>query len=257
MPNAEIITIGTELLLGEIVDTNTQVIARSLRSVGINLYRTSTVGDNPIRIARVVRESLSRADIVITSGGLGPTVDDPTREAVSSALNMGLEYRTELWDVIQDRLKKYNREVTENNKRQAYIPEGAFALDNEWGTAPAFVVDDAMGVLICLPGVPPELERILEKEVMPWLRSRFSLEEIILTRSIKTEGIGESKVDDIIGDLERSQNPTVGLAAHKGSVELRITSRAESKEEAEREIQEMGNRLRERLSKWIIEDKDA
>jgi competence/damage-inducible protein CinA-like protein len=257
MPNAEIITIGTELLLGEIVDTNTQVIARSLRSVGINLYRTSTVGDNLNRIARVVRESLSRADIVITSGGLGPTVDDPTREAVSSALDMGLEFRTELWDVIQNRLEKYNREVTENNKRQAYIPEGAFALDNEWGTAPAFIVDDEKGVLICLPGVPPELERILEKKVLPWLRSRFSLQEIILTRSIMTEGIGESKVDIIIGDLERSQNPTVGLAAHKGSVELRITSRAETKEEAEREIQKMGNRLRERLSKWIIEDKSS
>lgn len=257
MPNAEIITIGTELLLGEIVDTNTQRIARSLRSVGINLYRTSTVGDNPNRIARVVRESLSRADIVITSGGLGPTVDDPTRAAVSSALEVGLEFRNELWDDIRDRLMQYNREVTENNKRQAYIPEGAFVLDNEWGTAPAFILDDEKGVLICLPGVPPELERILEKKVLPWLRSRFTLQEIILTRSIMTQGIGESKVDDIIGDLERSQNPTVGLAAHKGSVELRITSRAETKEEAEREIQKMGYRLRQRLSKWIIEDKGA
>jgi len=254
MPNAEIITIGTELLLGEIVDTNTQMIARSLRSVGINLYRTSTVGDNPNRIALVVRESLSRADIVITTGGLGPTVDDPTRGAAASALERKLTFHEELWEVIQNRLMEYHREVTENNKRQAYIPEGALALENQWGTAPGFIVDDEKGVLICLPGVPPELERMLEKEVLPWLSSRFSLREIILTRSIMTEGIGESKVDDIIGDLEHSQNPTVGLAAHKGSVEVRITSKAETREDAEREIWEMEDRLRERLSKWIIED---
>lgn len=251
MPSAEIITIGTELLLGEIVDTNTQVIARALRQVGVDMYRTTTVGDNVNRIAQVIQESLSRADMVITAGGLGPTVDDPTREAVALALEVEIEFREDLWSHIQERLGELGREVTENNKRQAYVPEGATVLENVRGTAPAFIVEHEMGVLIALPGVPPEMEWLLEREVVPWLRSRFSLDEIIVTRSFKVVGIGESKVDDIIEEYEYSQNPTVGLAAHKGSVEVRITSKAKSEEKALHDILHIEEELRGRLSNWI------
>ncbi len=256
MPSAEIITIGTELLLGEIVDTNTQVIARALRQVGVDMYRTTTVGDNVIRIAQVIQESLSRADVVITTGGLGPTVDDPTREAVASALEVRLDFREELWEDIQNRLMEYNREVTENNKRQAYVPKGAIVLENKRGTAPAFIVEHEMGVLIALPGVPPEMEWLLEREIIPWLRSQFSLDKIIVTRSFKVVGIGESKVDDIIEEYEYSQNPTVGLAAHKGSVEVRITAKAKSEEKALKDILHVEEELRERLSNWIPRETD-
>ncbi len=127
MPSAEIITIGTEILLGEIVDTNAQFVARALRDAGIDLYRKTTVGDNPRRIAQAVQQSLDRCEIIITTGGLGPTVDDPTREALALALGVELEYHPELWDQIVARFQRFNREPTENNRRQAYIPQGAIS----------------------------------------------------------------------------------------------------------------------------------
>ena len=121
MPSAEIITIGTEILLGEIVDTNTRYIARTLRGLGVDLYRTITIGDNVERIAEAIRNSMSRADIVITTGGLGPTVDDPTREAVACAFNIDTEFRQELWEQILEIVTRYGREPGENQKRQAYV----------------------------------------------------------------------------------------------------------------------------------------
>ena len=154
MTSAEIIAIGTELLLGEIQDTNTHYLARTLRDDGIDLYRTTIVGDNLERIAQAIREATNRANIVITTGGLGPTVDDPTRQAVALAIGTGTEFRPELWDQIQARFKRFNRLATENNRRQAYIPSGAFAVENPVGTAPAFIVEKPGHVIISLPGVP-------------------------------------------------------------------------------------------------------
>ena len=130
MPSAEIITIGTELLLGETADTNTRFIARTLRGLGVDLYRTQTVGDNAGRIAEAILQALERADIVITTGGLGPTVDDPTRQAVAEALGTELEFRPELWEQIVNRIGHYGRTPTENQKRQAYLPKGAIAIEN-------------------------------------------------------------------------------------------------------------------------------
>jgi molybdenum cofactor synthesis domain-containing protein len=141
MPSAEIITIGTELLLGEIVDTNSHYLARSLRDLGIDLYLTTTVGDNPGRIAQAIQHSLERAEIVITTGGLGPTVDDPTRQAVAQAAGVELEFRQELWEQVQARFRRFSRTPTENNRRQAYVPIGALAVENPVGTAPAFIVE--------------------------------------------------------------------------------------------------------------------
>lgn len=251
MPNAEIITIGTELLLGEIVDTNTQDIAQALRRVGVDLYRTVTVGDNQTRIAQAIGESLARADIVITSGGLGPTVDDPTRQAVAAAFDARLEFSEDLWQHIQAQLHSFKREVTANNRRQAYIPRGGVVFKNERGTAPAFIMEDDRGVLVALPGVPPEMRWLLDERIMPWLRDHFSLQEVIFTSSFHVTGIGESKVDDIIDEFERFANPTVGLAAHKGSVEVRITAKACSEESAKEKIRQVEEQLRERLSRWI------
>ncbi len=141
MPTLEIITIGTELLLGEIQDTNSTYIARTLRDHGIDIYRITTIGDNAGRISSAITEALTRAEIVITTGGLGPTVDDPTREAVAMATDRELEYREDLWEVIQERFKLYGRKPTENNRRQAYIPKGALPIENPVGTAPCYVVE--------------------------------------------------------------------------------------------------------------------
>src|SRR5512147_2472169 len=139
MTSAEIITIGTEILLGEIVDTNTRYIAKHLRGLGVDLYRTITIGDNKERIADAIRDSMQRADIVITTGGLGPTVDDPTREAVAKAVGVATEFREDLWEQVVATISRYGRKPSENQKRQAVVPQGAIPIRNPVGTAPSFI----------------------------------------------------------------------------------------------------------------------
>jgi nicotinamide-nucleotide amidase len=251
MPSAELITIGTEILLGEITDTNAPYLARCLRDAGIDLYRKTTVGDNAQRIAEVVRQGLERAEIILTTGGLGPTVDDPTREAIALALGVETEFRPELWDQIQERFRRFGRKPTENNRRQAYIPRGAVAVENPVGTAPAFIAEPAGRAVIALPGVPHEMEYLMQHAVLPYLRKRFNLQGIIKARLLHTAGVGESQIDDRIADLEGSGNPTVGLAAHSGQVDVRITAKAASAAEADGLISEMERIVRERLGDWI------
>ena len=251
MHTAEVITIGTELLLGEIVDTNARFLARRLRDAGVDLYRMTTVGDNVRRIAEAIREALSRADIVITTGGLGPTVDDPTREAVARATGRPLAFRPELWDALVARYARYGRTPSENNKRQAYVPQGARVLPNPVGTAPAFAVETDQGVVISLPGVPREMETIFDREVLPYLRERFGLRGVIRARVLHTAGVPESVIDERIADLEQMSNPTVGLAAHPAQVDVRITAKAEDEARAEAMIREVEAEIRRRLGAWI------
>jgi nicotinamide-nucleotide amidase len=263
MPSAEIITIGTEILLGEILDTNAQFIARKFRDVGIDLYRKTTVGDNTGRIAQAIRQSTERCDIILTTGGLGPTIDDPTREAIALAIGKKTEFQPQLWVQIQERFQRYGRQPTENNKRQAYIPGGAIPVENPVGTAPAFIVEleenrtsidgaQSQGkTIIALPGVPQEMEYLLEQTILPYLRSRYQLTGIIKARTIHTVGIGESQIDALIGELETFSNPTVGLAAHSGQVDVRITAKAESESKADELIGEVENVLRTLLNSWI------
>jgi nicotinamide-nucleotide amidase len=251
MPSAEIITIGTELLLGEIVDTNAPYLARCLRDAGIDLYRKTTVGDNVKRIAQAIQQSLERCDIIITTGGLGPTVDDPTREAVAMAIGVNTEFHPELWEQIKARFQRFGRIPTENNRRQAFIPEGAIAIENPVGTAPIFILILQSHVIITLPGVPLEMEFLMEHEAIPFLRKHYELHEIIKTRVLHTVGVGESQIDDLIGDLEKLTNPTVGLLAHSGQVDMRITAKADSLRSAEELIDPIEKLLRERLGDCI------
>lgn len=251
MPSAEILTIGTEILLGEIVDTNSAYLARHLRDLNVDVFRTSTVGDNAQRIAATLREILQRTDIVITTGGLGPTVDDPTREAVALAFGRRTEYIPELWEQIVERMARYGRTAGENQKRQAYIPQGAIALRNPVGTAPSFIVEDGGKCVISLPGVPREMEYLAENDVFPYLRKRYQLKGIIKARVLHTAGIGEAVLDEKVGDLEEQANPTLGLAAHTGRVDLRITAKSEEAEEADRLIAQMEKTLRQRLGNHI------
>lgn len=251
MPVAEIITIGTEILLGEIVDTNARYLARTLRDVGIDLYRKTTVGDNVRRIAQAIQQSLERCDIVITTGGLGPTVDDPTREAVALAVGVQTEFRSELWEQIQERFRRFGRQPTENNRRQAYVPQGALAIENPVGTAPAFIVEKDEKAIISLPGVPREMEYLVKHSVIPYLRQHFNIHSIIKARVLHTAGVGESQIDDLIGDLEELSNPTVGLAAHSGRVDVRITAKAETEADADELISPIEQMIRQRLGNWV------
>lgn len=251
MASAEVITIGTELLLGEIVDTNSQFLARCLRDAGIDLYRKTTVGDNVKRIAQAIQQSLERCDIIITTGGLGPTVDDPTREAVALAVGVNNVYQPELWEQIETRFKRFGRKPTENNRRQAYIPEGALPIENPVGTAPIFFLERGSRVIISLPGVPREMEYLMVHEVIPYLQKHFDIHGVIKARILHTVGVGESQIDDLIGDLEQLDNPTVGLAAHSGQVDVRITAKANSAAEAEQKINPIEMELRQRLGDVI------
>jgi competence/damage-inducible protein CinA-like protein len=250
--NAEIITIGTELLLGDILDTNTRTIARRLREAGIDLYRTTTVGDNPARIVEAMRAALGRADFVITAGGLGPTVDDPTREAAAEAVGVKTAFHEDLWQEILERFARFGRTPTENNRRQAYLPVGARAIHNPVGTAPGFAVEYGSSVLIALPGVPAELEWLIDHEVIPILQDRAGPAVRLRSRVLHTAGVGESWVDERIQDLEAMAEPTVGVLAHPGRIDIRIAAKLESPEQALAVIGPVETELRWRLGQAVF-----
>ena len=252
MPSAEIITIGTEILLGEIVDTNTRHIALTLRDLGVDLYRAITIGDNLDRIASAIRDSMERAEIIITTGGLGPTVDDPTREAVAKAVGAETEFREELWEQVTTTIKKYGRRPAENQKRQAIVPKGALGVLNPVGTAPAFIVESERNSIISLPGVPNEMEHILHESIVPYLQKRFNQHEVIKVRVLHSSGLGEGTIDEKIGDLETLANPTVGLAAHTGVVDIRIAAKAKSEADANAMIADVELQIGERLGNAVF-----
>ena len=248
---AEIVTIGTELLLGEIVDTNSAWIAQQLTTIGLNLYYTTTVGDNLQRISEVLRYSLQRSDVVITTGGLGPTVDDMTREAVAAATDRELVFDEELLQEIACFFARRNYPMTQNNRKQACRPAGARVIHNPVGTAPSFAVEHNGHVIISLPGVPFEMKYLMEHEVLPYLRERFGLRGIIKSRTLRTCGIGESMIGSRIDDLMRLSNPTVGTAAHPGQTDVRVTVKAESIAEADALIAPVEQELRARLGDYV------
>ena len=244
---AEIIMIGTELLLGQIVDTNASYLAKQLAGLGIDLFRKTTVGDNENRIADAIRSALNRCDIVITSGGIGPTIDDKTRQAVAKATDQKLVLNEDLLDDIRHFFERRGMELGENNKRQAYIPQQALPIKNPVGTAPGFIVEHNDSCVISLPGVPRELYYLTEKTILPYLQRKFGIQTVIKIRLLRTAGIGESTIDRMIDDLEESVNPTVGLAAHPGSVDIRVSAKAESKAAADRMLDQMEAQIRSRV----------
>jgi nicotinamide-nucleotide amidase len=249
---AEIVTIGTELLLGEIVDTNSAWIAQKLMTIGLNLYYTTTVGDNLARITQVLSTSLERSDVVITTGGLGPTVDDMTRDAVAAATGRELYLDEELVEEIASHFNRRGHRMTDNNRKQALMPTGARIIHNPMGTAPSFAVEHNGHIIICLPGVPHEMQYLMENEVIPYLCERFNLHSIIKSRVVRTCGIGESAIDARIGDLMALSNPTVGTRAHFGQTDIRITVKADSEAEAEALIAPVEADIRARLGEYVF-----
>jgi nicotinamide-nucleotide amidase len=250
--NAEIVLTGTELLLGEIVDTNSVMVSQMLRGIGLDVHYKTTVGDNERRIIEVLRIALGRVDFVIVSGGLGPTVDDVTRQAAAAATGRKLVYSQELEEQIAARFRKFGRQMAENNKRQAWIPEGAIPVENPVGTAPCFIVEAEEGTIICLPGVPRELKYQMENAIIPYLKEKMGETQLIKARILRTCAIGESDIDRTIDDLMRLSNPTIGLAAHLGQVDVRITAKAATEAEADALIAPVEAEVRKRLGDVIF-----
>lgn len=255
---AEIVTTGTELLLGQIDDTNATYLARQLHDLGIDLYFRSTVGDNEARIAQVLEQALARADVIITTGGLGPTVDDVTRDAVARVTGRPLVLFPDLLAQIEAFFARLGpTAMTDNNRRQAYLPEGCIPVENPVGTAPAFIVEDPRGTIITLPGVPREMRYLTEHAVVPYLLSRLGQREALVTRVLRTVALGESRIDQLIADLETSSNPTVGLSAHLGQTDVRIVAKAKTVEEAEALVDDFESKIRERLGAIIYATGDV
>ncbi len=244
---AEIVTIGTELLLGEIVDTNAAHIAQQLTAVGVDHYFTTTVGDNEGRVILALQNALARADVVIATGGLGPTVDDVTREAVSRVAGRELVFHPELLEQIAGLFQRRGLTMSENNRRQAYVPAGAIVVENPVGTAPAFIIELGDKSIICLPGVPHEMARLLQECVLPYLSRKMGKAAVILIRQVHTVAIGESLVDQAINDLMHSGNPSVGTRAHPGQTDVCITAKAATREDARQLLDGMEKQVRERL----------
>ncbi len=256
-PNAEIVAIGTEILLGEITDTNSVYLARQLRDIGVNVFFMTTVGDNLARIADAIAAALDRAEIVITTGGLGPTVDDMTRQAVADVAGRPLIFHESLYQGIEERFRGFGVAMTANNRQQAYLPKGATLIENLVGTAPAFLVESERGVVISLPGVPREMKYLVTESVIPHLLRTYEL-GVIMARTLRTAGIGESSLDDKIGrDILNERNPSVGLAAHHGAVDVRITAKADSRPNAIALLDEMQARLEERIGEDVFGVDDA
>ena len=253
MANAEIVAIGSELLLGQIVDTNSAWMAQRLTALGVNLYFKSVVGDNPARMKEVITRAMERSDIVITSGGLGPTQDDLTREIVAEVTGRKLVQNAEMLEQVEEHFRRRGRPMTPNNIRQSYMPEGALPVKNPNGTAPCFIVEDPRGVIYCLPGVPVEMKWLFENEVEPYLRKKFDLAEVIHYRVLKVIGIGESAVDDKIGYLiASSSNPTVGVLALPGQVDVRIAAKAANRDDANKMIAPVEEEVRRLLGDAIF-----
>jgi competence/damage-inducible protein CinA-like protein len=252
---AEIVAVGTELLLGQIVDTNSAHIARQLTTVGLDVHFKSTVGDNLDRIKATLQTALSRSDIVITTGGIGPTLDDLTRNAIAEVTGRPLTFQPHLYQQIEHFFTRLGRPVGENNRRQAYMPEGAIPIENPVGTAPGFIVEQGGRSILCVPGVPHEMRHFMEHSVMPYLRSRLGISEVIVSRVLKLFGIGESLVDERLHDLiVQGQNPTIGLLAHTqiGEVHVRLTAKAESEEAARALNAALESLVRARLQEFIF-----
>ena len=250
---AEIIAIGSELLLGQLVDTNSSHIAKRLAENGIELVQTSTVGDDLQRMKEVIREATNRSQIVITTGGIGPTEDDLTREAIAEVFQHPLTFQPHLMDQIEDLFKRRGFRMAENNRKQAYIPDGSIPIENPKGTAPGFILETSNGAIISIPGVPVEMEYLIENRVIPYLRNRFEIKrQVIQYKVLRACGLGESAIGLQIKDLmKESQNPSVGTLASIGDIRIRIAAKAENPEEASTLIQKMEKEIRNRLGTLI------
>lgn len=251
---AEIICIGTELLLGETIDTNAAYLAQTLAGLGIDLFYKTTVGDNLERLTEVLQRAWNRSDLILLSGGLGPTQDDLTREGIARLLGEDVAFHEEAWHQVQEAFARMKRPMPENNRRQAMLPLSAEPLYNRWGTAPGVWVCREEKVLAALPGVPSEMHGLMDDEVIPRLqRILGNGRTILVKRVLKVVGIGESALEERISDIiDAQRDVTVAPYAKRGEVHLRLAVKADSITEGMEKIVPVEQGIRERLQKFIF-----
>lgn len=243
---AEILCVGTELLLGDIVNTNAAYLSQQLAELGIHVYKHTAVGDNPERLRRALDAAFAEADMVITSGGLGPTYDDLTKETVAAYFGKKMEMHEESLRTIKEYFQRTGRAMSKNNEKQAMMPEGAVVFPNRYGTAPALAIEGGVNgekTAIMLPGPPGELTKIFPEEVRPYLESRHGV--VLVSKNVHIFGMGESAVEEKLKELmTESKNPTVAPYCKEGEVRLRVTAEADSKESAAEMCDLMIERIR-------------
>jgi len=240
--NCEIIAVGTELLLGDIVNTNAQYLSQRLSSLGIDVYHQTVVGDNLERLVEAIKIASSRADIIITTGGLGPTDDDITKLGIAKALGIELSLDEHSLRRIKEWFLKYGRSMPAINERQAFIPAGSRAIDNDNGTAPGILGVYDNKIYISLPGPPKEMKPMFEDKIVPFLKQKSK--HVIKSHTLKVVGIGESAIQEKLGEIMKNQtNPTIALYAKEGEVHIRITAKDENISEADDKINEIENKI--------------
>lgn len=226
---AEIIAVGTELLLGQIANTNAQWISQQLATKGIGVYYHQVVGDNRERLLSVLAEAVKRSNLILISGGLGPTDDDLTRETVAEFVGQNLSEDEEALTQVERYFQRTNREMTVNNRKQAQLITGATLIPNKVGTAPGMIVDFQGSTIVMMPGVPSELKNMMTASVLPYLSDRFELNDVIVSKMLRFIGIGESQLETEVKSLiEQQSNPTIAPLASDGEVALRLTAKAGS-----------------------------
>ena len=251
---AEILCIGTELLMGQVVNTDAQYLSQQLSRLGIGVYRHTTIGDNPQRLKETFLTALGRSDIVITTGGLGPTMDDLTKETIAEALGLDMVLHQESLDTLRQWFTRFNRPMTPNNERQAWFPQGSIVLRNERGTAPACIVEAQGKAIIILPGPPRELTWIFDNEVVPYLQNKIN--SCFHTVHLHFFGIGESELEHRIKDLmEQQSNPTIAPYCSTGEVMLRVTASAPTVEEARALAQPVCDQITGRIGQYLYTDR--
>lgn len=253
---AEILGVGTELLLGQIANTDAQYLSRMLSGQGVTVYRHSVVGDNPARLKEAFLQALGRSDMVITTGGLGPTQDDLTKETIAQALGLDMAPHQPSLEALEGFFDGIGREVTANNLKQAYFPVGSTVLENQRGTAPGCAIEHKGKIIIILPGPPRELQWVYENQVVPYLE-RFTGQRFI-SQYLRFYGIGESALDDMLGDLVSAQNnPTIAPYAGSGEVYLRLTAAARDEGEAQALIEPVKAEIMRRAGEYMYTDRYA
>ena len=246
----ELLAVGTELLLGNIVNSDAQELSRELSALGLNVYYHSVVGDNPGRLKQAIELAKSRADILITTGGLGPTCDDLTKQVVAETYGKQLEFREDCAQSIRDFFAHSQMPMTENNLQQAWLPKDCTVLRNRWGTAPGCAFRSGGNYVVMLPGPPRECIPMFREEAAPWLMGLS--EGIIRSRTLRVFGKGESEVESLLRDrMNELTNPTLAPYAKEGEVELRITAKASSPEEAEALITPVEDEVRALLGELV------
>ncbi|MFA5890983.1 MAG: competence/damage-inducible protein A [Actinomycetota bacterium] len=256
---AEVVAVGTELLLGDIINTNAAMIARALADAGVDCRRQVVVGDNPERIAAAITEGLDRADAVILTGGLGPTQDDVTREAIATALGRPLRRSSEIEQSLREQFGSLGRPMPEMNVRQADVPEGARVIDRTFGTAPGLIVEHEGRVVYAIPGVPSEMRDMLARAVIPDLLARAGGDVVIRSRIVRVAGVGESSVATSLAPIWDSLGDGVTMAflAAGGEVRVRLTAKAQSEGDVDERLGAAESAVRETLGRAVVGSGDV